>query len=152
MMNNIQSKPNPLGKLSSRSISTKELVILFEKCKLPLELWDHYGRLRIVSYAITKYGFQKAFEQDSWLCMVWKKYKTSIGHGHLWHYTLTRFWGNIIYNLHKKGIYSSFDELYDKNPEIHFGKLFQKYYTNDVLFSKDARNHWVPPNLKNKIN
>lgn len=42
--------------------------------------------------------------------------------------------------------YKNFNELYTKNEFIHKGKLFQKYYTNEVLFSDKARNSWVSPN------
>lgn len=114
---------------------------------IPFKSADHYGRLKIVDYAIMTYGYKGAIDSNGWLCTNWKKYKKSIGHGNLWNYSLTRFWINILYNLQVKNNYKSFDELYTNNSIIHNGKLFQQYYSNDVLFSDNAKNNWVPPNL-----
>ncbi len=83
------------------------------------------------------------------LCTNWKKYKTSIGHGNLWHYTLTRFWANVLYNLQKNYHYKTFKELYDSHPNIQIGSMFNEYYSEDVLFTDYARHNWVSPNLKN---
>ena len=30
-----------------------------------------------------------------------------------------------------------------------YGKLFQEYYSNDVLFTDESRQSWIKPNLKN---
>ena len=120
----------------------------FERCKMNLNLWDHYGRLRIVHYSLMKYGFANTIDPNGWLCKNWKKYKTSIGHGNLWHYTLTRFWATILYCLQSKNKYSTFSELYEKNPEVQNGSLFKEYYLDDIVFTTNARNNWVSPNKK----
>lgn len=133
---------------TSQTISNDELIQGFTHGTLPLSMWDHYGRLRIVYLAIVKLGWAKAIDPNGWLCKSWRRYKTSIGHGHLWHYTLTRFWGNLLHDLQKKNKYKNFSELYNdpNNQFLHSGRLFQKYYTNDVLFSDKARKQWVSPN------
>ena len=119
----------------------------FQSGTMPLHIWDHYGRLRIVDYSLMKYGYANTIDPNGWLCKHWKSYKTTIGHGDLWHYSLTRFWINIIYNLQTKNKYKTFDELYKNNPNIHTGSLFKKYYSDDVIFTPKARNEWVQPNL-----
>ena len=134
--------------LTSINIPIQEMAKQFQDCTMPLKLWDHYGRLRIVYYAIMKYGFDNAINSNGWLCTNWFKYKTSIGHGNLWHYTLTRFWACILYSLQLRGKYNNFADLYEANPFIHNGSLFKEYYTDDVLFTAYARNNWVPPNKK----
>lgn len=141
------SDKNVIPNITSRNISENILISKFINATLPLEIWDHYGRLRIVYYSLMKYGILGTMDPQGWLCTNWKKYKTSVGHGHLWHYTLTRFWAQILFGIISKNFYKSFDELYNNHPEIHQGKLFQKYYSNDVLFSDQARNQWIPPNL-----
>jgi len=133
--------------LTSVNISTNDLVNKFQNLTLSMNLWDHYGRLRIVYYSIMTYGLEGSIDPSGWLCTNWKRYKTSIGHGNLWHYTLTRFWINILYGLQMKNKYKNFKELYDNNPQIHNGKFVKNYYSDDVLFSDRARNVWVPPNL-----
>ncbi|XWV26097.1 hypothetical protein QJ857_gp0983 [Tupanvirus soda lake] len=142
------SKPknNIKPQTTSITIPLYEMAQLFENANLPIYMWDHYGRLRIVYYSIMTYGFIQTIDPNGWLCTNWRKYKTSIGHGHLWHYTLTRFWAHIIYNLSKK--YKNFDDLYINNPTIHNGQLFKEYYTEEILFSPYARNNWVDPNIK----
>jgi len=148
--NTIIQKPRQIKtpQLTSINISSSELANRFEEGNLPLSIWDHYGRLRIVHYSIMKYGFKNTIDQNGWLCKNWREYKTSIGHGKLWHYTLTRFWMNVLYNLQKKYNYKSFNELYNNHPNIQKGGLFKEYYSNDVLFTDYARNNWVKPNLK----
>ena len=86
---------------TSSNIPMSVMASRFEDCVLEMKLWDHYGRLRIVHYSLQRYGYEDTIDQSGWLCTNWKKYKTSIGHGKLWHYTLTRLWTNIIYQLQK---------------------------------------------------
>jgi hypothetical protein len=164
MMRNLNTKPkvvvpnsNNIKTLTSKNISIDEMVKQFENKTMSLTLWDHYGRLRIVSYSLCKYGYSKTIDPYGWLCTTWKNYKVSIGHGNLWHYTLTRFWTNIIYNLQRKNNYKTFKELYESNQMIQSGKFYSKYYTDDVLFSDVlfsvvARNEWVKPNINHQLN
>lgn len=138
----------PIIKLNSQTISAIELAKNFKNGTLDLELWDHYGRLRIVFISLINNGYDETINPNGWLCKNWKKYKTSIGHGHLWHYTLTKFWVNILNDLLKIKKYDNFNDLYKQNPKIQNGKLFQEYYSSEVLFSNEARSNWVKPNLK----
>jgi hypothetical protein len=149
--------------LTSRTISDSLLMKEFENNTLDMNLWDHYGRLRMVYLSLKKFGYAESIKKDSWLCRNWKRYKESIGHGHLWHYTLTRFWLEILHYLDitsnktifiKENSYStivhndSFNHIYSSHPEIHTGRYFETYYTKNVLFTDLARNSWIEPNLK----
>jgi hypothetical protein len=133
-------------KTTSISIPTIDLVEKFQNCSLELDIWDHYGRLRIVHYSLQTFGINDTVNPNGWLCSNWKKYKTTIGHGNLWHYTLTCFWAYVIYDLMSN--HKNFYDLYIDNPQIHNGHLFQQYYSQDILFTPHARNNWVEPNLK----
>jgi hypothetical protein len=143
-----KAKQSTCEQLTSATISIHEMARMFENCTMPLSVWDHYGRLRIVYHSLITYGFESTIDPNGWLCKHWKAYKTSIGHGQLWHYTLTRFWVNILLNIQRKYNYKSFDELYKSHPKIHYGSLFKEYYSEDVLFTDYARENWVKPNLK----
>jgi len=136
------------SKMTSLNISDQNLMNQFETTTLPMQLWDHYGRLRLVDISLRKYGYSNTINQNGWLMKHWKAYKTSIDHGHLWHYSLTRFWIEILYHLQQTGQYSNFDKLYSANPMIHRGKLFLEYYTPEVIFGQLARETWILPNLK----
>lgn len=133
--------------LSSKTININDMVTQFENSSLPLTIWDHYGRLRIVNHYLEKYGYQRTSDIDGPLCVAWKKYKTSVGHEKLWNYTLTRFWINVLYSLHKKEPYLTFSQIYERYTDIQFGSFFKKYYSDDVIFSQLAKNTWIEPNL-----
>lgn len=133
--------------ITSKNIDSYELIKQFEQAELPLHVWDHYGRLRIVWISLTTFGYNNTINKSGWLCKNWKKYKTSIGHGDKWNYTLTVFWTNYICNLQQKYNYTNFDDLYNSNEEIHYGLLFKKYY-DEQIFSEYAKNNWMSPNLK----
>jgi hypothetical protein len=145
-MNKLATKKNVP---SHSAITDAQLVDMFESSVLPLMPWDHYGRLRIVHYALTKYGFDNTIDQNGWLCSNWKKYKKTIGHEHLWNYTLTRFWIEIVEGLRKN--HPMYSELYQHNPKIHNGNLHKEFYTNETLFSQLARDNWIPPTDLNKF-
>lgn len=151
MMQNIEfTKPKEIVEtINSKTININEMVTQFENATLPLSLWDHYGRLRIVNYYLNEYGYEKTIDINGPLCKAWKKYKTTIGHEKLWNYTLTRFWINILYSLHKKEPQLTFSQLYDKYTQIQYGSFFKKYYSEDILFSQYAKDNWVSPNLIN---
>jgi len=138
-------------KITSQNISDQMMINQFENTTLPMQLWDHYGRLRLVDISLREYGYSNTINSNGWLMKHWKAYKTSIDHGHLWHYSLTRFWIEILHNLQQIGLYSNFDQLYSANPILHRGKLFLEYYTPEVIFGQLARETWIPPNLKNLI-
>jgi hypothetical protein len=135
--------------LTSRTITATQLMDEFYKETLPIELWDHYGRLRVVWCSIIRFGFDQTILKDGWLCESWKRYKTSIGHGDKWNYTLTRFWINVLAGIQESGKYKTFNELYDNNPKIHSGKLFMEYYGNEI-FSDEAKNNWIKPTKQSK--
>jgi hypothetical protein len=130
--------------VTSRTISATKLMTDFYNETLPIELWDHYGRLRVVWCSLIRFGFEESILPSGWLCSSWRRYKTSIGHGDKWNYTLTRFWVNILAGIQESGKYKTFNELYENNPKIHSGKLFMEYYGNEI-FSENAKNNWVQP-------
>lgn len=132
-------------KLTSVTIDPTTMAQQFENATLPLHIWDHYGRLRIVHYSIMKYGYNNTIDPNGWLCKHWRAYKTTIGHGDLWHYSLTRFWVDIINNLQLKNNYKSFDDLYKSNPPIQNGSFFKNFYSDEVIFTTKARNEWIKP-------
>ena len=143
-ISSIQSQPN---QIKSLTVPLQEFIRQFEQKTLPLDYWDHYGRLRIVTYSLNTYKYSGTVNPSGWLCTHWKAYKESVGHNHLWNYTMTRFWANILTELLTTNKYKSFYELYMANPQIQNGRLFKEYYSDTILFSDRARNEWVAPDL-----
>lgn len=134
--------------LTSKNIEDQEMMTQFQDQTLPLTIWDHYGRLRIVYLSIIHHGIDNTLSTNGWLCSNWKKYKDSIGHGHLWNYTLTIFWVKYIHNLIIKDKPNDFKHLYKNNSDLHNGGLHQKYYTNKTIFSDKARNSFIAPDIE----
>lgn len=133
-----------ISKLSSKTINPIDLMKQFYNCTLPIDIWDHYGRLRVVWCSLVRFGLNDSINQNGWLCSSWKRYKTSIGHGDKWNYTLTRFWTETLWKLQALKKYKTFDSLWQDNQHIQSGKLFQEYYGNEI-FSLEAKNNWIPP-------
>lgn len=131
-------KPSqPPSEITSKTISDKDLKQRFEDLTLPLHVWNHYSKLRLIYIACRDYGIKDTVDLKGWLCTNWKKYKSS------WHYTLIRFWINIIESLQKN--YKTFDEMYQDNPQIHNEELFKEYYSNNLLSTDYVKNNWILP-------
>lgn len=130
---------------SSVGISNEELIAQFQDGTLPLSLWDHYGRLRVVYLALKHHGYNNTIDPNGWLCTNWKKYKTLVGHGHLWNYSLTRFWVELISHARVcSGNAGGFKTIWKANPELQNGSLHKAYYS-DLIFTGQAKQQWVPP-------
>lgn len=136
-------------KQTSETIKTSELISHFENCSLPLNIWNHYTKLRLIHYSLRIYGFDKTVDQKGWLCTNWKNHEISIGRNYMWNYTMVRFWIYMIYLIQQKHRYKNFKELYNKNLNLHNGAHYKEYYSDDHIFSNNAKNNWVLPNLKN---
>ncbi len=90
---------------------------------------------------------KNTIDQSGWLCMCWNKYKNTIGHRHLWNYTLTKFWVDQIFSLMLSNPQMDFAQLYTEYDYLSNGNLHKKYYSNELLFSDKARSQWVKPDL-----
>lgn len=128
-------------------IPLEQLVQEFVDCKLSIENWSHFNRLRLVYFSLKNFGYDKTINQNEWMCVCWNKYKNTIGHGHLWNYTLTKFWIDQVFMLMLKEPNTDFAHIYSKYNYLSNGGLHKKYYTNEILFSERARKEWIPPNI-----
>jgi GTPase SAR1 family protein len=77
----------------SEDCSDTELLFAFESITLPLAVWTHRNRLRIVWLFLRAYGMDGAQRP---LFLAWDAYKTALGHGNYFHETLTYFWMHMI--------------------------------------------------------
>lgn len=131
--------------LPKNMLDLEELVKQFVDCELSIVNWSHFNRLRLVYFSLTNFGYDKTIDQNGWLCVCWNKYKNTIGHSHLWNYTLTKFWIDKIFSLMLSNPQMDFAQLYAKYEYLSDGNLHKKYYTNELLFSDKARKEWVNP-------
>ena len=146
-INNIKSK-NDDTTSKHDIITDKQFIQQFISQTLPMDLWNHYGRLRVVFLAIKIFGYNDSININGQLCTKWKLYKKSINHEKLWHYTLTRFWVTLINQLIQSYPDFEFKSIWNKHTIIQKGMLHKEYYTNELLFTDNARNNWVLPDKK----
>ncbi len=149
--NEIQLSTTPLNSVDNQTSLTytdDDLCHEFQNCTLPMKIWDHYGRLRIVSLSLAIYGLTDTLDLNGWLCVCWKNYKTSLGHGHLWHYTLTCFWARLIHKYMSQRPDLTFEQVYQLLPLLSNGSLYKQYYTDAYLMSPEARQKWIEPDLQ----
>jgi hypothetical protein len=133
---------------TSESIKINELVHQFESCSVPLNIWDHYSKLRLIHYSLLIYGYDRTIDPKGWLCTHWKNHEVSIGHTDLWNYSITRFWVTMVAVTNKKYKYRTFKEMYNKILNLHNGALYKEYYSDGRIHTEDAKINWVPPDLK----
>jgi hypothetical protein len=133
--------------IPSNFLRLEELVKQFVDCELSIKNWSHLNRLRLVYFSLKNFGYDKTIDQSGWLCVSWNKYKNTIGHSHLWNYTLTKFWIDQIFSLVTSNPQMNFAQLYDKYDYLTNGNLHKKYYSNEILFSDKAKYNWVEPYL-----
>lgn len=136
----LKFKPLPVNLLE-----LEELVKQFLDCELSIADWNHFNRLRLVYFSLKNFGYDKTIDQNGWLCVNWKKYKNTIGHDHLWNYTLTKFWIDQIFSLILSNPQMNLAQLYNEYNYLADGNLHKKYYTNELLFSDIARKEWIKP-------
>ena len=143
-------------KFSSKEVEAKHLYNMFMDGILPVNLWDHYGRLKIAHCYILKHGINSitaSQNKETSLEYYWKRYLKNIGHENRWNCSLTYFWAKILWNtIRKYPTYSyTFDLLYLKESLLGINKLHLQYYSMGLLYSNIAKQIWVEPDLKNLL-
>jgi len=133
---------------TSENIRTTELVHQFENCSVPLDVWNHYSKLRLIHYSLSIYGYDRTIDPKGWLCTHWKNHEISINRADLWNYSITKFWVTVIATIQRKYKYKTFNEMYIKNLNLHNGALYKEYYSDDRIFTEYAKSNWVPPDRK----
>lgn len=133
---------------TSESIKTNELVHQFEVCSVPLDVWDHCSKLRLIHYSLSIYGYDRTVDPKGWLCTHWKNHEVSINHADLWNYSMIKFWVTVVATVQKKNRYRTFREMYDKTLNLHNGALYKEYYSDGRIHTEHAKSEWVPPDLK----
>jgi len=134
--------------VTSRTVDAKEMMDSFENCTMDMRLWDHFGRIKMVYLSLKVKGYIDTINTNGWLCTNWRKYKTSIGHGDLWNYSLTRMWVEIIKVAVDRYPDWTIAKIFDTFKILHKGSLFKEFYKSETIFSFKARREWVEPDLK----
>jgi len=138
----------------SSDAALRQLVDQWSDCSLPAQDWTHAAHVAVCSsiiwhntlagtYALMKAGLYRFNEATG----------TPNTEERGYHETLTRFWATLLFYRIHRGHYNSclgaanaMVEVYGKDSRADV-----RYYSFDVLKSKEARKNWIPPDKSNEI-
>ena len=117
-----------------------------ESCEFPASNFGHRAHLRLAYVYLSEHSADKSSE------LMRDTLNRFLIHNGVdpskYHETLTKAWILAVHHfMNKTGASSSADEFIDKNPEMLETKIMMTHYSTEVLFSDEARNRFVQPNL-----
>lgn len=133
------------GFSSSKDYPEWLLIDQFIDLTLPDSMLDHYNKLRLIYYAILKYGIRPTLNYDSWVFSKFREYDKKDD----WNYTISRFYCLYIWSLLKKHNYMnmSFETLVEKHPELDDDNLIYDYYNKKDLENQYSKRNWIEPTI-----
>ena len=133
------------GFASSKDYPEWLLIDQFINMTLPDSMFDHYNKLRLIYYAILKYGIRPTLNYDSWVFSKFREYDKKDE----WSYTNSKFYCLYIWALLKKNNYIniSFETLVEKHPELDDVDLIYDYYNKKDLENQYCKRDWVEPTI-----
>jgi hypothetical protein len=106
--------------INSENYPEESLIKEFKCGHLPIRVWNHYTRLKIIYEYSKMYGYDNIVNGKSpFLFSHWKMYTKNIKQESMQNYNSIVHWAKIINNIKIKKKYRDFDMLYLKNPKIH---------------------------------
>jgi hypothetical protein len=126
----LQHKKVKTFSINSENYPEKNLLMEFEKGILPIRIWNHYTKLRILFLYLNIYGIEQIVSENSILCERWNKYLINIKQEFTWSYSALLKWCDILNNLMKshnlkKNKYKDFENLYLRNPKIQIPNYYK---------------------------
>lgn len=129
----------------SLSLSDSDFIATFEKAAFSNHDFPHRAHLRMAWLYIRQLGIEGAVDHAS---MGIRNLAQAHGHTTLYHDTLTRAWVYLIAERAASTPVEDFDVFLTAYPELLDKNLLLQHYSPDLLYSADARAHWVAPDLR----
>ena len=131
----------------SSLLTESDLLLLqqFETKTLPNEAFRHREHVRLTWVYLT---LEPADHVGARLCRCLLELATSHGVARRFHHTLTIVWVRIIESERRSFSDIPFDALVTFCPSLLNKDLPLSYYSRERLYSDEARQHWVEPDLK----
>lgn len=133
----------------SLSISEKdrEFITQVEACEFPIPEFNHKAHIRL-AYAYLVENNTKASIQLMKNTLIGLLEFAGIEPSQKYHETITKAWVLAVHHFMSKTSNSeSADEFINKNPELLDSKIMLTHYSAEVLFSQEARESFIEPNL-----
>ena len=128
-----------------------ELLRRFEDCTLPREEWTHAAHLTVALWHLLQFDWPEAVARVRARI---KRYNAAHGIRTTptggYHETLTLFWLRAVraFLEAERNEARALVHLANELAETHDRNLPLEHYTRELLFSPEARAHWVEPDLK----
>ena len=129
----------------------KTIAAQFSEKTLPKSEWTHLAHLAVAFVELnTLQDFEKTLDS---LSEKIKAYNLSVGTANTddsgYHETLTVFWLTVVHAFHSENAHSTCEEMYRRfiGTPCASPKLPTLFYSRELLFSPQARHHWVEPDL-----
>ncbi|XP_019853740.1 PREDICTED: uncharacterized protein LOC109583024 isoform X1 [Amphimedon queenslandica] len=131
---------------SYHSVGDASFMESFESVTLAYEDWSHEAHLRMAWNYIKQHGPDKAVPliKDG-IKRFNDKNSDKIKRGY--HETITNFFIHMICKGLEKDCGESFQEFLEANPYLKDSRLLFKYYSQELINSKNAKERWVEPDL-----
>lgn len=124
--------------LATAHLGDEEFLEAFHSCRLRTSEFRHADHLRLAWLHLAREPFETALDRVRSGIQAFAKHYNLSG---LYHETITTAWMHLL-ATHKE---SSFNEFLTVNESRLSSDLLHRFWTPETLASKEARNHWVPP-------
>jgi hypothetical protein len=124
--------------LATARLRDDEFLEAFHSCSLRTSEFRHADHLRLAWLHLSREPFETALARVRSGIQTFAKYHNLSG---LYHETITTAWVHLL-ATHSE---SSFDEFLAVNESRLSSNLLHRFWTPEILASREARSHWVPP-------
>jgi len=124
--------------LATAHLGDDEFLGAFHSCRLGISEFRHADHLRFAWLHLEREPFEIALERVRGGIQAFAKHHKLSG---LYHVTITTAWMHLL-ATHEE---NSFEEFLEVNESRLSSNLLHRFWTPEILASRDARSRWVPP-------
>jgi hypothetical protein len=124
--------------LATAHLSDDEFLEAFHSCRLQTFEFRHADHLRLAWLHLAREPFETALDRVRSGIQAFAKHYNLSG---LYHETITTAWMHLL-ATHSE---NSFEEFLVANESFLNSNLLHRFWTPEILASREARNSWVPP-------
>ena len=136
----------PSGNLLSWNLlSDDEFVAQVEACSYPIEKFKHLDHVRLAWIYLQRHSYQEA---ESRMQVAIACFASHHGAERKYHATITIAWMRLLSVATHQTPHSTFPEFAAAHPWIADKNALSVYYSEQTLCSDDARQTWIPPDLR----
>jgi hypothetical protein len=129
----------------SLNLPDRDFIATFEQAAFSKHDFPHRAHVRMAWLYIRQLGVDGAVDHASDGI---RRLAHAHGHTTLYHDTLTRAWVYLIADKVASPPVEDFDVFLAAHPELLDKQLLFQHYSSELLYSADARAHWVAPDLR----